>query len=53
MVNIAAGWGRAQDVLAKRRGLIDSVTQSLDELRKVNLWLSDDIANLLLKLANE
>jgi predicted nucleic acid-binding protein len=40
-------------VLAKRRGLIDSVTQSLDELRKANLWLSDDITNLLIKLAGE
>jgi predicted nucleic acid-binding protein len=40
-------------VLAKRRGLIDSVTASIDVLRKADLWLSDYITNLLIKLAGE
>ncbi|HJQ24527.1 MAG TPA: DUF3368 domain-containing protein [Blastocatellia bacterium] len=40
-------------VLAKRRGLIGSMAASLDELRNAGLWLSDDIANLLIKLAGE
>jgi predicted nucleic acid-binding protein len=40
-------------VLAKRRGLINSVTVSLDELRKADLWLSDYITNLFIKLAGE
>lgn len=40
-------------VLAKRRGLIDSVTASIDELRKAGLWLSEHITDMLIKLADE
>lgn len=40
-------------VLAKQRGLIVSVAESLNRLRQVGLWLSDDVARLLLKQAGE
>ena len=40
-------------VLAKQRGLIVSVTEGLNRLRQAGLWLSDDVARLLLKRAGE
>jgi predicted nucleic acid-binding protein len=40
-------------VLAKQRGLIVSVAVGLDRLRQAGLWLSDDVARLLLKQAGE
>jgi predicted nucleic acid-binding protein len=40
-------------ILAKQRGLIVSVAEGLNRLRQAGLWLSDDVAQLLLKLAGE
>lgn len=40
-------------LLAKRRGLIDSMTPRLDALRNAGLWLSDRIFNLLKRQAGE
>ena len=40
-------------ILAKQRGLILSVADGLDKLRRAGLWLSDDVAQLMLKLAGE
>jgi len=40
-------------VLAKQRGLIVSVAEGLNRLRQAGLWLSDDVARLLLKRAGE
>jgi predicted nucleic acid-binding protein len=40
-------------VLAKRRGLISSVSESLTALRNAGLWLSDELVNLLKQQAGE
>lgn len=40
-------------VLAKRRGLIDSVSEALENLRSVGLYISDEIIELLKKQAGE
>jgi predicted nucleic acid-binding protein len=40
-------------VLAKRRGLLPSVSQGLNRLRDSGLWLSDDLIRLLLIQAGE
>jgi predicted nucleic acid-binding protein len=40
-------------ILAKRRGLIASVSASLTILRNAGLWLSDDIVTLLKQQAGE
>ncbi len=40
-------------ILAKRRGLITSVTHGLEKLRQSGLWISDDLEKLLLKEADE
>ena len=40
-------------VLAKQRGLIVSVAEGLNRLRQAGLWLSDDVARLLLARAGE
>ena len=40
-------------VLAKRRGLLQSVEDGLDRLQQAGLWLSPEIVNLLLKEAGE
>ncbi|MCI0654042.1 MAG: DUF3368 domain-containing protein [Methylococcaceae bacterium] len=40
-------------VLAKRRGLIASVTEGLNKLQESGLWLSDDIVRLLKVQAGE
>jgi predicted nucleic acid-binding protein len=40
-------------VLAKRRGLIPSVGDSLEVMRRSGLWLSDDLRRLLLQKAGE
>jgi predicted nucleic acid-binding protein len=40
-------------VLAKRRGLIESVEMRLRRLRDAGLWLSDEVLGLLLKEAGE
>lgn len=40
-------------VLAKQRGLIASVAESLNRLRQAGLWLSDDVARPILKRAGE
>lgn len=40
-------------VLAKRRGLLQSVENGLDRLQQAGLWLSLEIINLLLKEADE
>jgi predicted nucleic acid-binding protein len=40
-------------VLAKRRGLINSVGERLRRLKEAGLWLSDDLIALLLREAGE
>ncbi len=40
-------------VLAKRRGLLPSVTEAIAKLRRAGLWLSDDIAQVLRAQAGE
>jgi predicted nucleic acid-binding protein len=40
-------------VLAKRRGLIESVAAELDNLRRLGLWLVDELVDLFLKEAGE
>jgi len=40
-------------VLAKRRGLVGSVSQALDTLKESGLWLSDDIVRMLRSQAGE
>jgi len=40
-------------VLAKRRGLIPSVTEGLRRLQDAGLWLSEDVINLLKQQAGE
>ena len=40
-------------VLAKRRGLIASATQAIQQVRDAGLWLSDDVVNLLIQKAGE
>ena len=40
-------------ILAKRRGLIASVAESLTALRKAGLWLSDELVTLLKQQAGE
>ena len=40
-------------VLAKRRGLIDSVNPRIQSLRDSGLWLSDTVVNFLKKQAGE
>jgi predicted nucleic acid-binding protein len=40
-------------LLAKRRGLIDSVTTRLNRLRDAGLWISDGLVELLRKQAGE
>ncbi len=40
-------------VLAKRRGLIVSITDSLEKLRAAGLWLSDELCALLRAQAGE
>ncbi|MDR3371866.1 DUF3368 domain-containing protein [Rhodoferax sp.] len=40
-------------VLAKRRGLLSSVSEAIAKLRHAGLWLSDDIAQVLRAQAGE
>lgn len=40
-------------VLAKRRGLIPTVSSSIEALRDAGLWLSDDLVSLLKQQAGE
>ena len=40
-------------VLAKRRGLLQSITEGLEKLQQAGLWLSPEIITLLLKEAGE
>jgi len=40
-------------VLAKRRGLIPTVSSRIQLLRDAGLWLSDDLVNLLKQQAGE
>lgn len=40
-------------VLAKRRGLLPSVSAAVTKLRSAGLWLSDDIAQALRAQAGE
>jgi len=40
-------------VLAKRRGLLPSVSETIAKLRHAGLWLSDDIAQVLRAQAGE
>ncbi len=40
-------------VLAKRRGLIKSVAAEVDNLRRLGLWLSDELVDLFLEEAGE
>jgi predicted nucleic acid-binding protein len=40
-------------VLAKRRGLLPSITEGIEKLRNAGLWLSDDLVGLLKAQANE
>jgi predicted nucleic acid-binding protein len=40
-------------VLAKRRGLIESVAAELYNLRRLGLWLSDELVDLFLEEAGE
>ena len=45
--------GGQAGLLPKQRGLIISVAEGLNRLRQAGLWLSDDVARLLLKRAGE
>ena len=40
-------------VLAKRRGLVTTISSSIQALRNVGLWLSDDLVSLLKQQAGE
>ena len=40
-------------LLAKRRGLLPSVAESLEKIRSAGLWLSDDLVKLLKTQADE
>ena len=40
-------------ILAKRRGLIESISESLSKLQDAGLWLSVEIAELLKRQAGE
>jgi predicted nucleic acid-binding protein len=40
-------------LLAKRRGLIASVGESLDKIRAAGLWLSDEVVALIQSQAGE
>jgi len=40
-------------VLAKRRGLLPSVGEGIAKLRRAGLWLSEDVARILLAHAGE
>lgn len=40
-------------VLAKRRGLVESVADALDNLRKTGLWMSEELVDLFLEEADE
>ncbi|MBU7583603.1 MAG: DUF3368 domain-containing protein [Nostoc sp. TH1S01] len=40
-------------ILAKRRGLISSISPGIDALRDAGLWLSDTLVNLLKQQAGE
>ncbi|RLC26166.1 MAG: DUF3368 domain-containing protein [Deltaproteobacteria bacterium] len=40
-------------ILAKRRGLIESVAAELDNLRRAGLWMSDELVDLFLEEAGE
>lgn len=40
-------------VLAKRRGLIDSVKNRVQRIRDAGLWLSDSVVKLLIREAGE
>ncbi len=40
-------------VLAKRRGLIESVSDALDNLRTAGLWMSGELVDLFLEEAGE
>ena len=40
-------------VLAKQRGLIESVAAELYNLRRLGLWLSDELVDLFLEEAGE
>jgi predicted nucleic acid-binding protein len=40
-------------LLAKRKGLIESVEALLQELRAAGYWLSDDVLSIARKLAEE
>ncbi|MBC2696675.1 MAG: DUF3368 domain-containing protein [Desulfobacteraceae bacterium] len=40
-------------LLAKRRGLIESVAAELDNLRRAGLWMSDELVDLFLEEAGE
>lgn len=40
-------------VLAKRRGLLQSISEGLEKLQQAGLWLSPEIITLLLKEAGE
>ncbi len=40
-------------ILAKRRGLIESVAAELDNLRIAGLWMSDELVDLFLEEAGE
>lgn len=40
-------------VMAKKAGIIPSVKDSLDQIKKAGLWITSDIENILLKAAGE
>lgn len=40
-------------ILAKRRGIIDSVSSRIEALRDAGLWLSENVVNLLKQQAGE
>ena len=47
-------WGTLRVLLeAKRQGLLSSMSSAVDELKDSGMWISDDIRQRILKLADE
>lgn len=40
-------------ILAKKRGLIEDISLELEKIKNAGLWLSDEIVNVALNLANK
>ena len=47
-------WGTLRVLLeAKKQGLLSSISSAIDELQKSGMWISEDIGQRILKLADE